>query len=40
MRAFWIILSLLAVGGVVFSLSTLMSGPPAPLPPKTSSQRR
>jgi hypothetical protein len=33
MRAFWIILSLLAVGGVVFSLSTLMSGPPAPLPP-------
>ena len=33
MRAFWIILSLLVVGGVAFSLSSLMSGPPAPLPP-------
>lgn len=37
MRAFWIILSLLAVGGVVFSLSTLMSGPPASLPPPAAS---
>ena len=37
MRAFWIILSLLAIGGVVFSLSTLMSGPPAPLPPPAAS---